>query len=541
MYILMKDLCKKINKYPKVLIYGAGYYANVIYQALKKVGLRDKVDSFFVTNLEGTEYIDGITIKEASALASYSEKESIILISVNRIDEKEIIRTVKESYGFENEIKLLDYIMEDNVLYEKLKTESDEWFFQHIMEYYVWNYISPFNEFGNKWKEIESNIKLREQMNPNQNVIVFISGDLKPRSEKIIGALVRKNYHIVVLEYGFCNELVRTEVMLYNIEFFHCRDMIEVFYRALQYKPLVYYFEPVWGDCSVSEIMIRHKNLFGKVAFAAYDVLNDGYVQIPEKDKLTERYCLENADGIVWRWFSKEFLEEKKGFVYKGKSIQFLDYCKGVDVKRDNKSDDRLKICFVQGGIYQFLDDTVFTNNTIYTEPARIDTILDKIGNNNDCIFHLFIGRCDDNDRKKLRKLEEKYFNFKVFYETSHSELIYKISEYDYGCFFMTNGKDIPEQESIDNVYYGSIHINSITNRFFDYLDAGIPIISTIPKKLCEHLESYGVIIKMNVSDINIEYLKQHKLIYAKNVAHAQTDFKIDNHIQRLIDFFNAI
>lgn len=537
----MKDLCKKLNKYPKVLIYGAGYYANVIYQALKKVGLRDKVDSFLVTKLEGTEYIDGISIKEVSALTSYSEKESIILISVNRLDEQEIIRTVKEVYGFENEIKLLDYIMEDNALYEKLKTESDEWFFQHIMEYYVWNYISPINELGNKWKEIESNIKLREQMNLNQNVIVFISGDLKPRSEKIIGALVKKKYHIVVLEYGFCNELVRTEVISYNIKFFHCRDMIEVFYRALQYKPLVYYFEPVWGDCSVSEIMIRHKNLFGKIVFAAYDVLNDGYVQIPEKDKLTERYCLENADGIVWRWFSKEFLEEKKGFVYKGKSIQFLDYCKGFDVKRDNKSDDRLKICFVQGGIYQFLDDAIFTNKTIYSEPARIDTILGEIGNKNDCIFHLFIGRCNDSDRKKLEKLEEKYLNFKVFYETSYSELIYKISEYDYGCFFMTNGKDIPEQESIDNVFYGSIYINSITNRFFDYLDAGIPIISTISKKLSEQLEKYGAIIKMTVSDINIEYLKKNKLIYTQNAAYAKTVLQIDNHIQKLIDFFNDI
>lgn len=537
----MKDLCKELNRYPKVLIYGAGHYANVIYQALKKAGLRDKIDSFLVTDLDGAEYIDGITIKPASALASYSKIESVILVAVNRTNEKEIIQTIKGVYGFDNTIKLLDYIMEDNVLYERLGTESDEWFYQHIMEHYVWNYTSPTNGVENRWKEIDSNIMQRELTKPDQNTIVFISGHLNSRSEKIIGALVRKNYHIVVLEYGLCNELVRTEVMSYNIEFFHCRDIIEVCYIALQYKPLVYYFEPYWGDCSGSEMMIRHKNVFGKIVFATYDVLNDGYVQIPGKGKLSERYCLENADGIVWRWFSKDFLAEKKGFVYKGKSIQFLDYCKGFDVKSDKKSDDRLKICFVLGGIEQFLDDTVFTNNTIYTEPARIDTILDKIGNRNDCIFHLFLGRCDDNNRKKLEKLEEMYFNFKVFYGTRYSELIFKISEYDYGCLLMTDGKDIPEQESINNVYYGSSYINSVTNRFFDYLDACIPIISTVSKKLCEHLDRYGVIIKMTVSDINIEYLKKNKLIYAKNAARAKTELQIDNHIQRLIDFFYDI
>lgn len=539
MYILMKDLCDELNQYSRILIYGVGYYANLIYQALKKAGLRDKIDSFIVTNLNEIRDIDGINVNVASKLALYDHKETGILIAVNRENEREIVKTIQQDYGFAKGIKLLDYIIQDeNNFYEKLRIEDDKWFFDNIIGWYIWNHSNSADELEEKRKETEKHIRHRNMMKVDKNTIVFISGDLKPRSAKIIAALVKRNYHIVVLEYGFCNELVKQEIMSCNVEFFSCTDSVEVFYRALQYKPLVYYFEPLWGDCSVSDIMIKHKSLFGRIVFAPYDVLNDGLVQISKKDKLMERNCLENADGIVWRWFSKEFLEEEKGFVYKGKSIQFLDYCKGIEVIGKNKSDDILKICSVQGGIYHLLNKSIPANERIYAEQAKLDIILEKIGNLNDCIFHAFIGQCNDSDRKSLDKLEKEYSNIKFFYGIEYNELISKISEYDYGCYFMTAGQDIPAHKSIDNMYYGSIHINSVLNRFFDYLDAGMPIITTSPKKLCEYLERYNVIVNMNISNLNIDFLKKNKMFYKENAKNAKRELLMENHIQRLIDWF---
>lgn len=540
MYILMKDLCYELSKYAKVLIYGAGNYANLIYMELKKVGFKDKIESFLVTSVGDVKAIDGIAVKAASELALYDKEKCIVLLAVNRKNEKEIAQMIKQNYGLINEIKLLDYIKQED-FDNKLRMESDNCFFEQVIDCYTWDHINLYNEFENKRKVAEALIDQRNRKGIDKNTIVFISGDIKPRSEKIIGALVQRRYHIVVLEYGFCNDLFREEIRAQDIDFFHCEDKIEVYYMALQYSPLVYYFEPLWEDCSVSEIMIRHKALFGKIIFAPCDVLNDGYVQISEKDKLSERYCLENADGVVWRWFSKDFLEQKKGFVYKGKSIQFLDYCKGVETDKNNKVDDIVKICFVQGGIYEYLDETVFANNGVYAESARIDTILNKLGNVRDCIFHMFIGRCDDINRKKIEKLEKKYSNFKVFYGIKYNEMIVKISEYDYGCLFMTGGKEIPELESIDNVYYGSAYINGVANRFFDYLDANIPIITTAEKKQCQFLERYGVIIPMNICNIDLDYLKKNKLLYKKNVVKAKAELLIDNHIQRLIDFFKEL
>lgn len=535
----MKDLRNELDKYSKILIYGAGYYAKFIYSALKKEGLKEKIESFLVTNLNETRDIDGIKVNAASALTVYDKEKTAVIIAVNRENEREIIKTLKWKYGFEHGIKLLDFIIQDdNVFYEKLRTESDEWFLEKLMESYIWNHSDSGDELKKKREETEECISHRNKTESDNNTIVFISGNLTPRSEKIIAALTKKMYRIIVLEYGYCNELVKSEIMSSNIEFFSCKNLIEVFYRALLYKPLVYYFEPVWGDCSGSEIMIRHKGLFGKIVFAPYDILNAGYVQILDIEKLMEWYCLEYADGVAWRWFSKKFLEEKKGLVQKGKSIQFLDYCKGFEIENDNRSDDTLKICFVQGAIYELLNKSVSAYENLYAEPAKLDAVLKKIGNVSNCVFHIFLGRCADSDKKKLEKFEKDYSNVKFFYGMEYNELLIKISEYDYGSYFMTDGKDIPEQKSIDNIYYGNVYNDSIVNRFFDYLDAGLPIISTLPQKQCNYLDQYGVIVKMNINNLDIDYLINNKTYYRKNVKRAKKELQIDNHIQRLINWF---
>lgn len=540
MHVLRGKLYREINNFSKLLIYGAGDYANKVYTLLKSAGLQKKICSFVVTELNVQRDIDGIPIIGIEELEAFHEDKCAVLIAVSSKYEDEIDHILQEVTDI-HILRLSDYIMQDNDLIDMLRNQNDKQFIESIIEEYVWDNICAISEFDNKSKETESRLKQRDTEETDKKTIVFVMGYLTPRSEKIIGALVRKNFSIVVLEYGFDNKLIKNEIMSHGVVFFYCKDILEVFYRAMQYKPLVYYCEPVWGDCSGPEIMIRHRNLFGKIVFTTYDVLNDGYVQISEGQKLMERYCLENADGIVWRWFSKHFLEETRGFVYRGKSIHFLDYCGRDKIDEYNNCDDTLKICYVQGGIYEVLDKTLLPNEGIYVEPARIDTILNKLGNISDCVFHIYIGECNDSDRKKIEELEEQYFNFKAFYGTPHSELIQKILKYDYGCYLLTGGKDIPMLESIDNLYFGSTHFNAVANRLFDYLDANIPIITTRPKRQCEYLEKLGVVVKMDVSNIDIDYLKKNRKYYKNNVIKAKKELLIDNHIQRLIDFLNDL
>ncbi len=536
MHLLMNDLYQELSKFSRIIIYGAGNYAKLIYPILKKAGLKPRIASFVVTDLQSDSDIDGIPIRTMKEMTSIERANSIVLVAVSENYTDEIICTLYE-HEFTHVLKMTDYLFTER----DLKEITDELLLTYIIEQHVWSKIDIETDLYEEAEEIRREILRRNTQKPDKNTIVFISSYLLPRTVKIIGALVKQSYRVVILEYGHYNMLAKEELSVYNVEFYQCQDIMEVFYIALQYNPLVYYYDPMWGDCICPEVMIRHKSIFGKTVIALYDVLNDGYVQVTEEQRLAEKYSLENADGIVWRWFSKEFLEEKKGFVYKGISIQFLDYCKGYKIENGIVNKEELQFCLVLGNTYGLLDETIYTNDRQYVEYARIDTIVRVIGERDDCIFHAFMGDSSSEDRVKFAALERKYPNFKVFYGTKHNDLIQKISTYDYGCFLYTDGQNIPEFETTDNLFYGSTHNNAMSNKYFDYLDAGLPIIATRPQKLCDYLDRFGVIVKMHVFDLDFDYLKKNKHVYKKRVEIARKELLIDNQIQRLINFFNDL
>ncbi len=536
MYLLMNDLYQELNKFSEILIYGAGNYAKLIYPLLKRAGLKERIASFVVTEVQLNSGIDGIPIRTVKEIASFDREKSIVLAAVSDDYADEIVCILHE-YKFINVLKMTDYLFTESDLVEI----TDKQLLNYILEQHIWNRAGVETDLFEEEEKVRKRILQRSVIEINKNTIVIISSYLLPRTVKIIGALVKKNYRVVILEYGHYNMLAKEELSLYNVEFYQCQDIMEVFYRALQYKPLAYYYDPMWGDRICPEVMIRHKGIFGKLVIALYDVLNDGYVQATEEQKEAEKYALENADGIVWRWFSKEFLEEKKGFVYQGTSIQFLDYCEGYQIESRIEKRDELHLCLVLGNTYGLLDETIYPNDRKHVEYARIDSIVKVLGERDDCIFHAFMGDSSKEDRIKFSELEKKYPNFKVFYGTKHNELIQKISKYDYGCFLYTDGQDISEFESFDNLFYGSTHNNAMSNKYFDYLDAGLPIIATRPLKLCEYLDKFGVIVKMHIFNLDIQYLKDNKQLYKKRVVKARKELLIDNQISKLISFLNDL
>ena len=112
---------------------------------------------------------------------------------------------------------------------------------------------------------------------------------------------------------------------------------------------------------------------------------------------------------------------------------------------------------------------------------------------------------------------------------------------YDYGCFLFDGEIDIPCSVTVDNKYYGSQYINAVSNRYFDYIDAGIPLIGTRPLKLCNFFNEYGIIVNMDLPNIDIDYLNENKRRYKTNVERVRNKFFVDNQIYRLIDFFEQL
>lgn len=532
MELLIGSIVRKFEEVDKILIYGTGNYANIVYPILKKNDIKKKICAFVVTNLVDAGEIDGLPIMSLSDLEKSDFSNYGVLVAVGREYEQEILENLK-NYNFFCVLKLTDFILSDDDFLKIFRKQSEVQFLEWIVNENVRNGINTIEQL----KEIISN---RRDLSVNSEEILYISGDLSPRTIKIIGALARKGKSVLVLLYGNAGKLMRHLLLFDNVKIYECINIFEVFYRAMICNPLVYYFEPVSEDRSAAEIMIRHKDLFGKIVFAAYDVLNDGYAFISEEQKKAEKYALENADGIVWRWFSKEFLAEEKGFKYQGKSIHFLDYCNGYQVKvKQNNS--KLRLCFIAGGTYGLFDEVNHKGNFQYVQVAKMDTIMESIGNRSDCIFNVFIGTISEKDKSRIEELSRKYSNFKCFVGTKYDEMISMISEYDYGCYWSTGVKEMPQQEFDEHGLTGSNYMNAVPNRYFDYLDAGIPIIAVQPKKICDYLNKYGVLIKMNVTNFDIEYLMKNRHTFKKNVEKAKKELLIDNHIEKLIDFFDKL
>lgn len=536
MHILMDKLYQSLRKYSGILIYGAGIYAKMVYPLLKEAGLGSRIRGFIVTEkLNAMDFIDGIQIIAIDELNVSSLNDTVILIAVSEKYCQEIFDKLGYIQFFQV-LLLIDFILSDNDLREM----SDDCLLGYIKEYSTWKRQILIQKNG---RDSEGECKKRETLDIDGKMIVFITGSIQPRTVKIIRALIRKGYKVTVLDYSdpnIKNDVAKSELLECNIVFFQCSIIMDLFYMAMKYKPLVYYFEPRWGDCSWGDIMIRHKELFGKIVISLYDILNDSYVQATDFQKKTERYCLENANGIVWRYFSKGYLEKEEGFIYRGKSIHFLDYCGGYHIAPYNNQSKSLKLCFVCGALDLILDENT-KNSGKYVEEAKLINILEAIRKQEDCIFHIFSGRGSEKDIEVCNLFEEQYPWFKVFYGTKHNELIQKISEYDYGCFLYTDGEEIPDKMTVNGKYYGSAYINSISNRFFDYIDAGLPVIATRPVKLCEYFEKLGIIVKMNISNLDVNYLKAKKTVYRENVKKAQKELLVDNQISRLIDFFHEL
>lgn len=539
MHFRNKNLCEILNQYQKIIIYGTGNYAQQIYPQLVKGNLKDKIVCFTQTRDAGSVFIDGIQVMNFDTL-NFDRAECVVLIAVSELYTDEIKQILTER-GYVNIISLIDYRLDYQQTEQAVRyLETFEEYCEYIADWYVETHEDSadkgtvINELVNRGNCVDKNKDLSQ--------IVVICGHVSSRINKIIGALKRKKYNIIMLNYcpnvnPWCLEELQSTIG----QIYMCECVEEMMYRALQYSPLVYFFEPRWGDCLWAEIMLKKKQYFGRVVLTLYDVLNDGYINVKASSLAAEKYALEHADGIVWRWFSKEYLEEKKGFRYQGKSLQFVDYAShGVNNSAEEDiMSSVLKLCEVVG-----YGDVIVEKRTYdrqYVDFARLEEMLEKVGNRKDCIFHFYAGALNSENIKVCEQYEKKYTNFRFFVGTEHSELLNRLGKYDYMCFLYTDGEEPADDTPVGNYCYGSMYRNGIRNAFFDCVYAGLPVITTFAEKLWEHLSAYDIVVKMNLHQFDIDNLKQNKMNYKDKMKVAKKELDIDNHIQKLIDFFNEL
>ncbi len=530
-------LCQKLDHFHKIVIYGTGDYSGRIYPFLVEYGLKGKICCFTQTMEGKQQSIDGIPVIKFDKLIDYDKEECAVLIAVSEVYLDEIKQKLSQCHCL-NVFALTDYRKHTEASFEH--HVSYEEYCDIISDWYVETRIGNLDKetvFENLLERGESAAKRIDA-----RLIVMICGHLTPRSIKIAGALKRARYSVVMLRYNINQDKTSNcmgELEKLGIPRIDCPTIENMLYAALQYKPLVYFFEPRWADCSWANIMLKNRQYFGKIVLALYDVLNDGLIDQPRKHLESEKYALEHADGIVWRWFSKDYLETK-GFRFQGKSIQFLDYCNSM---KDEGSlfapaSSVLKLCEVSGVADAHVEDRSYSDR--FLDCARVGEILEKVGNRSDCVFHFYAAHMREENYEKCCLYEKMYKNFKFFVGVEHDELLDRLREYDYGCDFYTDG-EWPPDDILVGKFAGSSRKNAVRNILFDYLSAGLPIITTVPQKLLEYLQPYNIVVKMNIDNLDWEYLRQNRNIYKQNAHLARTQLSIDDQIRELIDFFTCL
>ena len=81
----------------------------------------------------------------------------------------------------------------------------------------------------------------------------------------------------------------------------------------------------------------------------------------------------------------------------------------------------------------------------------------------------------------------------------------------------------------------------STTNKFFDGLEAGLPIIASFPLKLANYFEENGVLLNWTIEEIDFEQLRKRKVELKKNVEKFRERLRIRFRILELIEFYNSL
>lgn len=537
MYFKINNLIQVLNQFEEIIIYGTGNYAHLIYPLLVKWGIKKKITCFTQTKKEEKDLIDGIPIVTLEEL-HVCKMKCVILIAVSNIYLVEIKEILLE-YGYPNAVSLVDYCLTDGQSEKNfIQFKTFEEYCMQVSEWYAQAYIDSERQSIVFERLMERGKNGRKKM--DLNLIVIICGHLSPRILKIAEALKKKSKDVIMLRYGggrylWCLE--RLEKI--NIHIKSCSCIEEMLYEMLQYSPLVYYVEPKWGDCLWIAVMLKNKWCFGKFVLSLYDVMNDGHIGIDENWLITEKYALEHADGIVWRWFSKECLE-RKGFLFQGKSIQFIDYCNHIRNYNGSNCKDSsvIKLCMGIGKSDGYIDERNY--DTQYTDHARIGEILEKIGNRQDCSLDMYAVALSERNVKRCEEYQKKYKNFHFFIGTNYDDFLIRLREYDFGCELWIDGNEPPDNIIVGE-YSGSNYRDCVRNTFLDFIEAGLPVITTLSSKFWDYLSAYDIVIRMTLDNLNIDYLKRNKKYYQDNVAIARKELDIDNHISELIRFFEEV
>ena len=130
-------------------------------------------------------------------------------------------------------------------------------------------------------------------------------------------------------------------------------------------------------------------------------------------------------------------------------------------------------------------------------------------------------------------------------YLFSFEKLKCELSKYDYGIFpikrmYFIRGLSLTQGQT--HIAYRKEELMYATgNKYFDYLDAGLPIIAACPQKLMSFLETKGVVLNWAVEEYDFAEMRKRKGELKKRVLEEHSGLQMRQHIGELTALYDLV
>ncbi len=389
----------------------------------------------------------------------------------------------------------------------------------------------------------KKNLIIRKIKNQNKSEIVLISDVFHPRVVKIAYALRKKNYRVILLCKNTPNNEGVKKLINYFDEVNYYNTPQEALVLAIKYKPLVYHIFSCY-TYDTPEFLI--KSNIGKIVFDNYDGLQ-GFIKsetIKSNDwmrgqEVKEQFCLENADGLCCRSLETQYQKRKFGYKYKGERILFLDYCWNNSTQGNKASEltnlEEMHIVYIGGmAVEKEQPDSPLSYHLWLAEALASQKIH----------YHIYpsynLSEKGFNDKfSDYIELEKKTPYFHLHKKRDYIELLNKITQYSYGII-ISSRKVHPIEGAGHTI---EKHDYAMGNKFFDYIDAELPIIISSGKFINWLFKRQGVSVNITEESLTnkLDPLKEKLPELAENIRECKKYFCITENIPRLIKFYEAI
>ena len=518
---------KRLDKSKKIVLYGAGQKSHGIYNALCMSGY--KIAYCVVTNacIEESDFED---VK----VYSFSKRKNEIIMSGYQLviacaqkSEEDIARNIERNglkeYWKTNEMPWsvdFDY-------YRKLDAQG----YMDIIRKKYYSNIDMYGRDVAVRNYIEQNIS-REV---NAKKIMFLMTNVAPRAYKIIDALHRNGYDVELIIWTNATYLTLEKYEEFLDISTSCKLCINVeevmLYCATTDAGILHIFSDANSDIELPQILIHCKEIFPRIVFDEYDVMTEMRRNIPQRTVEAELFCLKYADGLCNRYMCMEHLE-KKGYEICKQRIYFIDCCNDFANYESPQKQESDALHFVFAG-------TLFSGNEYKTSKDGRFLELGLLCQSNRVHLHLYPVSYDAAKLHEYIDMERSNPYFHLHHPVSARDLAQELSQYDYGITSVQN--DILEYSKSHGSWMQEGIIYCWANKLYDYLDAGLPIVTTVPVEQTKILEKEGVLLRMFDEEINFDELRKRRNELKKQVIKVREKYRVSKQLPALIKFYDSL